>query len=50
MNANPEALPDTDGVPAESGEPPVKPVRRRRTVKASDEAAATSESPEPATA
>jgi len=48
MNVNPESLPDTDGVPAESGEPPVKPVRRRRTVKASDEAVATSESPEQA--
>ena len=42
MNANPDSLPDTDGADAEGGELPVKPVRRRRAVKATDEAATVS--------
>ena len=40
MNANPDSLPDVDAVPAEDGEPAVKPVRRRRAVKVADEASA----------
>ena len=48
MNANPDSLPDTDGADAEGGELPVKPVRRRRAVKATDEAATVS-GPSPST-